>query len=211
MTVEQVRADARRMERYVCERILPDGPRRIAIEPGWVELTAFWGDDGDCELQIESNGPYAIGLREVYEHFRRQEMTAWEKERELASEMNRWRLHELERKNCAMSVELNDVGQAMLEAAPMERADHVLSLISALPNLTSIAKSLERIADAVDPPPADKVDTTYVAKKLGIGIPRVSQMASAGEIPPSCIVAGTGHGKLWKFHRVRIDQWIESR
>jgi helix-turn-helix protein len=77
--------------------------------------------------------------------------------------------------------------------------------------ISSIARSLARIADAVDPPPADKVDTSYVAQKLGIGLARVSQMASQGEIPASCIVAGTGHGKIWKFHRERIDEWIESR
>lgn len=90
-------------------------------------------------------------------------------------------------------------------------AESAISLISALPDLVSIAKSLERIANVVDPPPPDKVDTAYVAKKLGIGLPRVSQMASQGEIPPSCIVVGTGNGKVWKFHRARIDQWIESR
>lgn len=85
------------------------------------------------------------------------------------------------------------------------------SLLAALPGLAdSIAKSLARIADAIDPPPPDKVDTTYVAKRLGIGVARVSQMASGGEIPASCIVAGTGHGKLWKFHRARIDEWIEN-
>lgn len=32
-----------------------------------------------------------------------------------------------------------------------------------------------------------------------------------GKIPTSCIVAGTGNGKLWKFYRVRIDAWIKKR
>lgn len=76
---------------------------------------------------------------------------------------------------------------------------------------SAMAKSVERIADVLDPPPPDKVDTAYVAKRLGCGLARVSQMAGSGEISATCIVAGTGKGKPWKFYRSRIDQWIESR
>lgn len=215
MTVEQVQADVRRMKRFICECLHAERTRIVLANgpdgPTWVDLMASWDDDGDCDLVIESNEPDAFGLREVYEHFRRQEMTAWEWGRELASEVNRWRLHYFERENRAMGFELNHIRQTTFEIDPQVSADSAISLISALPDLAAIAKSLERIADAVDPPPADKVDTTYVAKKLGIGLARVSQMASGGEIPANCIVAGTGHGKIWKFHRVRIDQWIESR
>ena len=103
MTVNQMQADIRRMEKFICERIPPDGPTRIVIEPGWVDLTAFWDDYGDCDLHIESVGPYPIGLRDVYRHFRRQEMTGWEKERELASEMNRWKVWDLERELAVLS------------------------------------------------------------------------------------------------------------
>ena len=106
---------------------------------------------------------------------------------------------------------MEQIRAALLDVKPQERTASAISLTSALPDLAAIARSLARIADAVDPPPPDKVDTAYVAKRLGIGLARVSQMASGGEIPASCIVAGTGNGKLWKFHRVRIDEWIESR
>ena len=71
--------------------------------------------------------------------------------------------------------------------------------------------SLARIADALDPKPPDVVDSPYVAGHLGCTTTRVAQMARAGDIPKSCIVAGTGNGKPWKFYRDRIDRWIESR
>jgi len=38
----------------------------------------------------------------------------------------------------------------------------------------------------------------------------VAEMASEGRIPRGCIVPGTGEGKVWKFHRAKIDYWIEQ-
>ena len=140
-------------------------------------------------------------LREVYQHFRRKEMTTWEWWQEFEGEMAKGKIFDLEKENAAMGYELNQLRAPTGSAIP---------LIPALADLASIAKSLARIADVVDPPPPDKVDTSYVAKRLGIGLARVSQMAGQGEIPPSCIVAGTGKGKLWKFHRARIDEWIDN-
>ncbi len=77
--------------------------------------------------------------------------------------------------------------------------------------LERIAASLERIANKLDPLPGDKVGTRYVAEKLGCSTIWITELIRKGEIPPSCIVAGTGNGKLWKFHRSRIDAWIASR
>jgi hypothetical protein len=75
----------------------------------------------------------------------------------------------------------------------------------------ALAGSLSRIADHFDPPPPDTVDTAYVARRIGLGIARVAQMALRGEIPAHCTVPGTGNGKPWKFFRTRIDPWIDSR
>ena len=74
-----------------------------------------------------------------------------------------------------------------------------------------IASALEKLANHFDPPPPDIVDTGYVAGRLGCTREYVSQMAKGGAIPRNCLVAGTGWGKVWKFHRSRIDRWIESR
>lgn len=75
----------------------------------------------------------------------------------------------------------------------------------------SMAADLRRIADKVDPPPPDKVGTPYVAERLGCTTVWVTEMIRSGDIPRSCIVPGTGNGKPWKFHRGRIDEWLESR
>jgi predicted DNA-binding transcriptional regulator AlpA len=77
--------------------------------------------------------------------------------------------------------------------------------------LERIATSLERIANKLDPLPGDKVGTRYVADKLGCSTIWITELIRKGELPPSCIVAGTGKGKLWRFHRSRIDAWLAGR
>jgi hypothetical protein len=75
----------------------------------------------------------------------------------------------------------------------------------------SVADSLARIADALDPPPPDVVGSPYVAGRLGCTTVWVAEMARSGAIPASCVVPGTGNGKPWKFHRERIDRWLAAR
>jgi hypothetical protein len=76
----------------------------------------------------------------------------------------------------------------------------------------SIDTNLKRIAETLDPPDdARPVGTPYVAKRLGQTTTWVAEMARRGKIPKSCIAAGTGVGKPWKFHRDKIDAWIENR
>ena len=77
---------------------------------------------------------------------------------------------------------------------------------------TSIDRNLKRIADQLDPTDDDRpVGTPYVAKRLSQTTTWVAEMARRGLIPKNCVVVGTGVGKPWKFHRSKIDQWIESR
>jgi hypothetical protein len=76
---------------------------------------------------------------------------------------------------------------------------------------TGISTAIKRIADHFDPPPPDKVGSDYVAGKLGCTTTWVAEMVRNGDIPKSCTVPGTGNGKPWKFYRLQIDQWIESR
>ena len=78
-------------------------------------------------------------------------------------------------------------------------------------SIVSIADSLGRIADKMDPPPSDVVASTYIATKLGCTTTWIAEMARSGGIPKSCIVAGTGNGKPWKFHRLKTEEWLASR
>ena len=80
-----------------------------------------------------------------------------------------------------------------------------------LQHLASIAKDLHRIADKMDPPPTDKVGSRYVAEKLGVTTTWIAEMVRKGDIPPSCIVPGSGNGRPWKFYRRAIDEWLARR
>jgi hypothetical protein len=78
--------------------------------------------------------------------------------------------------------------------------------------VASIDRNIKRIADRLDPSDDDRpVGTPYVARRLGQTTTWVAEMARRGLIPKGCVVAGTGTGKPWKFHRPKIDQWIENR
>jgi hypothetical protein len=57
----------------------------------------------------------------------------------------------------------------------------------------------------------DKVDSCYIADRLGWTTEWVSRQARDGRIPAHCIVEGSGNGKPWKFHRHKIDKWIKDR
>jgi hypothetical protein len=74
-----------------------------------------------------------------------------------------------------------------------------------------IAHSLMRIADAMAPEPEDIVGTPYIAKRLGCTTVWIAELVRRGDIPKSCLVPGTGNGKVWKFYREHIDRWLSSR
>lgn len=77
--------------------------------------------------------------------------------------------------------------------------------------LRDISVDVRRIADRLDPPPPDKVGTPYVAQRLGCTTDWITELIRQVQIPPDCIVPGTGNGKPWKFFRRKIDRWIGDR
>ena len=77
--------------------------------------------------------------------------------------------------------------------------------------LSEVQADLRRIADHVDPQPADIVGTPYLANKLGCTPTWIAQMVRDGEIPKSCLVSGSGKGRQWKFFRRRIEEWLASK
>lgn len=96
---------------------------------------------------------------------------------------------------------------------PSDRSapEPALLLAEALKVWQTISEDIRRIADRLDPAPPAKVGTEYVARKLGCSTQWITELIRQGEIPANCIVPGTGNGKPWKFHRIHIDRWIESR
>jgi hypothetical protein len=84
-----------------------------------------------------------------------------------------------------------------------------MELASIAKSLSTIAQDIRRVADKLDPPLP--VGTDYIARRLDCSDTWVATMARDGAIPATCIVAGTGSGKPWKFHRDKIDEWLKNR
>ena len=164
MTLDQILADNRRMKQFIGERIPPDHTRIVLADgpdgPAWVDLMPLWGDDGDCDLIIESNEPDAFGLRDVYEHFRRQEITGWEWECEFSAEMNRWKVHELER-------EIAVLREAGLRDEGGQRANGEQGVIDCMATVDESGLPRE-------------VSTVEAARILGISKDTVLKLKSAG-------------------------------
>jgi excisionase family DNA binding protein len=87
-TGEEYQSDRRKMKAYIA-RLLPEEGTRIVLADGpdgevWVDLDPIRHADGEWDLHWETNCREAIGLQEIYDHFRRQVMTVEERRRELA-------------------------------------------------------------------------------------------------------------------------------
>jgi hypothetical protein len=74
-----------------------------------------------------------------------------------------------------------------------------------------VARAAERIADRLDPPPVDVVDSPWVAARLGCTTTWVAELVRRGQVPRDCLVPGTGNGKPWKFYRHEAEAWLASR
>lgn len=113
---------------------------------------------------------------------------------------------------CAVSLQQNRVVEPVsLPLDLKERPADSAQVQAFFQDVHAIADALARLADHFVPPPADIVDTTYVAGRLGCGVEWISQQAKRGRIPKSCILEGSGNGKPWKFRRLQIDEWIANR
>ena len=77
--------------------------------------------------------------------------------------------------------------------------------------LEAIAEQIQRVADHLIPPATSIVGSKYVAGRLGCTTTWVGRMASNGMIPRKCVVPGTGEGRLWKFYRQQVDEWLTTR
>ncbi len=96
-------------------------------------------------------------------------------------------------------------------ARRVEALERRLAAVEAGGPLADVVPLLTRIADAIAPAPVALVGTPYVACKLGCTTVWVAEMARQGDIPRTCVVPGTGVGKVWKFYRDRIDLWVAGR
>jgi hypothetical protein len=82
ITSDRCQSDRRRMKAYIASRI-PEEGCRVVLADGpegevWVDLEPVRYGDGERDLHWETNCLEAVGLLDLYMHFRRQEMTWWE-------------------------------------------------------------------------------------------------------------------------------------
>src|SRR2546425_1139473 len=86
------------MEQFICERIPVDDTTSIDLALGfWADLLSTWDDDFGWHFHIETNEPEWVDIWEIYEHFRRPEMTWAEWKREIQADLNRSKVQMLEK------------------------------------------------------------------------------------------------------------------
>jgi len=121
----------------------------------------------------------------------------------------------------ALAATETNVPTVTLEVGP-RTMDVLLRLAKATENLAAaignsqgdmdeLVGEVRRISNHFDPPASEVVGTDYLAKALGCTQTWIAELVRTGEIPPSCIVPGTGNGKPWKFYRRKLDRWMRER
>jgi hypothetical protein len=96
LTIDQIFADKARMEQFICERIPPCSTRINLGGGAWADLTPCWDELVGWSLLWETDEPEWVGLREVYQYFRRREMTWREWWAEIQGEVAQAKVRSLE-------------------------------------------------------------------------------------------------------------------
>ena len=74
-----------------------------------------------------------------------------------------------------------------------------------------IADGLERLLEVLVPKASELVGSEYIAAKLGVSKQWVGKLASNGTIPKNWIAPKISGGRIWKFRRDRVDEWLKVR
>lgn len=107
-----------------------------------------------------------------------------------------------------MSFSAAEGGQNVIATEP--DSTNQANPILANPAWERIANGIERLIEVLVPKSADLVGTDYVASKLGVSKQWVGKMAEQGTIPKNCVAPKVSGGRIWKFHRDRIDAWLSG-
>ena len=77
--------------------------------------------------------------------------------------------------------------------------------------LTENTRAIGSLVATLAPPAPDLVGTDYIARRLGVSKQWVGTMAKRGDIPKHCVAPKVSGGRIWKFHRDKIDAWLRER
>ena len=97
------------------------------------------------------------------------------------------------------------------EIKPMEMTaggNDISTLVAALKEHT---RAIGSLVATLAPPVPDLVGTDYIARRLGVSKQWVGTMAERGDIPRHCIAPKVNGGRIWKFHRDKIEAWLRER
>ncbi len=77
--------------------------------------------------------------------------------------------------------------------------------------LTDHTRAIQDLVAVLTPDVPDFVGTDYIARRLGCTTQWVAKMADNGDIPKICVAPKVSGGRIWKFHRDRIDAWLTEQ
>jgi hypothetical protein len=89
-----------------------------------------------------------------------------------------------------------------------EEDHNVIDFNGTMEPFERIADGIERLIDLLVPKTSELVGTEYVASKIGKSKQWIGKMAERGTIPKNCIAPKVSGGRIWKFHRDKIDAWL---
>jgi hypothetical protein len=84
----------------------------------------------------------------------------------------------------------------------------ITDLVVALKDHT---RAISSLVATLAPEVPDHVGTDYIARRLGVSKQWVGTMAERGDIPRHCIAPKVSGGRIWKFHREKIEAWLRER
>jgi excisionase family DNA binding protein len=84
----------------------------------------------------------------------------------------------------------------------------ISTLVAALKEHT---RAIGSLVATLAPSVPDLVGTDYIARRLGVSKQWVGAMAERGDIPRQCVAPKVSGGRIWKFHREKIEAWLRER
>jgi excisionase family DNA binding protein len=174
------------MKAYICSRIISEEDTEVLLAVGEdgelrVFLYPVWDDEDGWDLFWETDCPEAVGLREIYEYFRRQEMTSWERYSEVEGEITRSKVRFLEGELAELrradpSVRVPDWGEPQFSQALARLQVQLSELIAKLDGLDDLR---ERMSLQDDDP---SFTVHQVAQKLQVSPTKVYQLTESGKL-----------------------------
>ena len=86
----------------------------------------------------------------------------------------------------------------------------VSPLIQLIEEMKQQGRAFQGLLEVLSPRPVDLVGTDFVAAKLGCSKQWVGKMAENGTIPKHCIAPKVSGGRIWKFYRQEICDWLNK-